>query len=40
MPGSVVKDIKFGFWVGAGFLLLGLVVSFIMAASMMAVGRK
>jgi hypothetical protein len=40
MPGSAAKDIKFGFWAGAGFLLLFILASFIvgMAGKALATG--
>lgn len=40
MPGSAAKDIKFGFWVAAGFAVFAITASIILALSMMAIGKK
>ena len=40
MASQAVKEIKFGFWVGAGFVLLGLTLSIIMGLSMWALGSQ
>lgn len=40
MPGQAAKDIKFGFWVAAGFTVFAVAASIILALSMMAIGRK
>lgn len=40
MPSQAAKDVKFGFWVAAGFAVFALVLSIILALSMAALGRK
>jgi len=39
MASQAAKDIKFGFWVAAGFAVFGIAASIILAMSMMAIGR-
>lgn len=40
MPSQAAKDVKFGFWVAAGFMVFGLAASIIVAMSMYALGRS
>lgn len=39
MASQAVKDAKFGFWVAAGFLVFGLILSIILGMSAWALGR-
>lgn len=39
MASSAIKDIKFGFWVAAGFAVFGIAVAIIMALSARAYAR-
>jgi hypothetical protein len=40
MPSDAAKDIKFGFWVAAGFAVFGIVLTIIVGMSMWALGRQ
>ncbi len=40
MPSQAAKDVKFGFWVAAGFVIFGIAASIILAMSMYAVGAR
>jgi hypothetical protein len=39
MPGSAVKDVKFGFLLAAGFTVFGILASVILAMSMKALAQ-
>lgn len=39
MTSSAAKDVKFGFWVAAGFAVFGIVLALLMGLSMWALGR-
>lgn len=39
MPSQAAKDVKFGFWVAAGFAVFGIVLAILMGMSMWAVGK-
>lgn len=40
MATQAAKDVKFGFWVAAGFAVFAVVASIILAMSMWAVGKS
>ena len=40
MPSQAAKDVKFGFWVAAGFLVFAVVFSIVAALAMGALGKK
>lgn len=40
MPSAAAKNVQFGFWVAAGFLVFGVLASIILTMSMWAVGSK